>query len=146
MPKRELALYVVDIFIAASKVKRYTKDFKSAEAFLLNDLHWDATMRELQIIGEATTMLIKYDFVDDNFREIVDFRNHITHAYFGIDENIVWEVVKTELDKYIEQLTHIVKNKKLDLTMAISSAIDENQKNRDVVEYLRALQTIFAVL
>ena len=79
-----MAFYVVDIFIAADKIKRYTVDFDNAEHFLHSELEWDAVIRELEIIGEATKHLLKENFIDQQYQSIVDFRNHIVHGYFAL--------------------------------------------------------------
>ena len=50
-------------------------------------MEWDATLRRLEIIGEATKYLITMDILNNReYRKIVDFRNVISHAYFGVDE------------------------------------------------------------
>jgi len=63
---RDLTFYIVDIFIANNKIKRYTKNFKNAEELFWSELEWDATIRELEIIGEVTNKLIKYNFLSNN--------------------------------------------------------------------------------
>ncbi len=92
---RDIDFYIVDIFIANNKINRYTKNFENAEELFWSELEWDATIRELEIVGEATNKLIKYGFLsNDEYRKIVDFRNIIAHGYFGINKEEVWEVVR----------------------------------------------------
>jgi uncharacterized protein with HEPN domain len=38
------------------------------------------------------------------------FRNRIVHEYFGIDYEIVWEIIETDLDLLIEQLSLLIEN------------------------------------
>ncbi|MEA3498026.1 MAG: HepT-like ribonuclease domain-containing protein, partial [Campylobacterota bacterium] len=103
MFKRDSSLYIIDIFIAHNKISRYTSKFNSADELLWSELEWDATMRELEIIGEATNTLIKLETLDNNkFRKIVDFRNIIIHGYFGIDENEVWDVIQNKISFFIK--------------------------------------------
>ena len=59
MPEREAAFYIADLFLAIHKIERYTATFSSTEALLHDELHWDATMRELQIVGETINALVK---------------------------------------------------------------------------------------
>ena len=95
MYKRDESFYLLDIFIAHNKISRYIAKFDNAQDLLWSELEWDATMRELEIIGEATNTLIKLNIIDNKkFRKIVDFRNLLIHGYFGIDENEVWEVLQ----------------------------------------------------
>ncbi len=136
MSDRDFSLYYVDILIASDKIRRYIGKFDSASSLLHSELEWDATIRELQIIGDATGILLKNGLIDDSFRRIVDFRNQIVHGYFGIDEKIVWEIVKEKMQKFSDELLNIVKSKHIDLTDAIKSAIKENHYNLKVVSFL----------
>jgi len=108
MSKRESTFYLVDLFLAIYKIKKYTRAFSSAEALMYDELHWDAVMRELQIVGETISALQKQKILDDQYRKIVDFRNVITHAYFGIDKSVVWDVVINKLPKSKFWMTTII--------------------------------------
>ena len=79
---RDIAFYMVDILIASDKIRRYTQKFTNPTAFLHSELEWDATIRELEIIGEATNKLLQANILDPQYRMIVDFRNQIVHGYF----------------------------------------------------------------
>ena len=136
---RKIEFYIVDIFIASDKIKRYTKTFASAEDFLHNELEWDAVIRELEIIGEATNKLLKMDALDTQYRMIVDFRNQIIHGYFGINENIVWEVVTELLGDFIDTLFSMVKREHLDLSDAISCAKNDHHYNEKTLNFLKKL-------
>jgi uncharacterized protein with HEPN domain len=61
--QRDLELFIVDIFVAIHKIKLYTKLFESADELRYDSLHWDATIRELELIGESLNNLLD----DDNF-------------------------------------------------------------------------------
>lgn len=126
---RKIEFYIVDIFIAIDKIKRYCKPFSDAEAFLHSELEWDAVIRELEIIGEATNKLLQNNLLDTQYRMIVDFRNQIVHGYFGIDENIVWEVVTTLLDEFKSTLFSLVTTQNIILADAISSAKEDHHYN-----------------
>ena len=78
MSKRDESLYIVDIFIAIDKINRYTDKFTKADDFKWSELEWDASLRELEIIGEATNKLISLNVLENKkYRKIVDFRNSI---------------------------------------------------------------------
>jgi uncharacterized protein with HEPN domain len=138
MSKRESSFYFIDIFIASFKIQKYISGFTNCDDFLHEDLYWDATMRELQIIGEATNQLMKFGFLDDSYRDIVDFRNVITHGYFGINASMVWGVVNDDLRDYVANLKLLIKEKNVDLSQAIKYAIKEhkNQSKYYIVEFL----------
>jgi hypothetical protein len=70
---------------------------------------------------------------------IVDFRNHIVHGYFGIDEQIVWEVATTLLDEFISTLHQMVQEKKIDLTEAILCAKEDHHYNPATIAFLNTI-------
>jgi len=100
-------------------------------------LEWDATIRELEIIGEAINSLIKMGVLENKeYRKIVDFRNIIIHGYFGIDEFEVWSVIKNKLSKLEQKLKDIIKKKNYKIDMALESAKTENIKNSKIITFL----------
>jgi len=78
--------------------------------FVANRMMVDAVVRQLEIIGEATSKLSK-DFREANpeipFRDIIDMRNVLIHDYAGVNTTIVWETCKNDLP----QLREAVKNR-----------------------------------
>lgn len=92
-------LYLVDIVESIAAIADYTTglDFDS---FRHDRKTYSATLRELQIIGEAIGKISKETKAKDktiNWRDIKAFRNKITHEYFGVDHGIVWDIVVNEL-------------------------------------------------
>lgn len=138
--RRDPAFYMIDILIANNKIERYTKEFHKAEELYWSELEWDATIRELEIIGEATNKLIKYGFLpNEKYRKIVDFRNIIVHGYFGIDKDEVWEVIKNKLPIFIDELIGYIKEKNINMNEALYFAKEENSKNPNTIKYLDVL-------
>ncbi len=103
-----------------------------------SELEWDAAIRELQLIGDATNILINECVLDRSYRRIVDFRNQIVHGYFGIDQEIVWNVVNQKIPELVDDIIAISKN--CDTSQAIESALIENSYNKAVVDYLKRLK------
>jgi uncharacterized protein with HEPN domain len=110
MSNRDITLYIVDILIAIDKIKRYTKNIDNAEELLHSELEWDATIRELQVIGDAMNRILNRNHLDNSYRRIVDFRNQIVHGYFGIDHNIVWQVINDKLGDLNKDIIEFVKS------------------------------------
>jgi uncharacterized protein with HEPN domain len=142
--KRDIELFILDIFVAIQKIKEYTKDFSDEEELRYSSLHWDATIRELEIIGEALNNLLedeKFSLLSPTyFRKVVNFRNTIIHGYFGIDASEVWNVITQKLDLLEVDLSKVIKNN-IDLSEAIKFEIREYEKLKDVktVEYLKSI-------
>ena len=138
---RDISFYIVDILIAIDKIKRYTKSITNSDELLHNELIWDATIRELIIIGEVVNILLKNNFISDEYRKIVDFRNIIVHGYFGIDKEIVWEVVNSKINNLYNELIKLIKNLKLNLTDTINEAKKDFYFNKEIINFLNNLKT-----
>ena len=139
MSNRDISLYIVDVLIAIDKINRYTSNIDNSEELLHSEMEWDATIRELQIIGDATNNIMKLEILDISFRKIVDFRNQIVHGYFGIDEDIVWDVVKNKILILYTELIKLIKSKNIDIMDAIEAAKLENQYNSNTTTFLNQL-------
>ena len=135
MSDRSPALYLIDLWIAIDKIHRYTKHINSADSLLHDEIRWDATIREFEIIGESIKKLLEYKMLDISYRRIVDFRNQLVHAYFGIDENIVWDIIQTKLSPLQNEIANLATAMyRHDGTTSISDAIasayhDKNTSN-----------------
>jgi len=73
---------------------------KTKEQFLLDPTLTRATIRSLEIIGEAAKKLDldfrnKYKEVD--WKGMAGTRDKLIHDYFGIDYNLVWDIIRMEL-------------------------------------------------
>ncbi|MBA3986034.1 MAG: DUF86 domain-containing protein [Flavobacteriales bacterium] len=72
----------------------------SYEEFTNNERLTRAVCRSLEIISEAVNKIhpdIKIQYNDIPWREISDLRNRIIHHYFGIDFEIIWDVIENEI-------------------------------------------------
>ncbi len=144
MSKRDTRLYITDIFIAINKIQRYTQHCTSAQDLRWDELIWDASIRELEIIGEATRILINSHILENqNYRKIVDFRNIIAHGYFGLDEEEVYSVIKDKLVVFENELIQLVIAKNIPIEEVLLLAIEENTKITPLVEYLHKLYERF---
>ena len=78
----------------------------------------DAVIRNFEIIGEATKNLsweIKGKYSTIPWEEMYRLRNRISHQYFGIDYEIIWEILKMHLPnnlQTIEEIIHDLKSKR----------------------------------
>jgi uncharacterized protein with HEPN domain len=141
---RDAAFYIVDIFIAYDKIMRYSESFKNGEELLYDEIRWDAVLRELEIIGEAVNRLLNYRLIDDSYRIVVDFRNRIVHGYFGIDPDIVWDVITTHLSRFIESFSILIKQSDISIAEAIVCAKEDFSAHPKTVAFLEKLFTTFS--
>lgn len=99
MSRRSPLLYISDIIESAEAIFSFTKDIDIKE-FLKDRMRYSAVIREFEIIGEAVSKLpddIKTENPGVHWQDIKDFRNLLVHEYFGVDLEIIWNVVKEDL-------------------------------------------------
>lgn len=107
---RDYRLYLDDIQDACEKVMRYTRNL-NAEQFIDDEKTYDAVVRNLAIIGEAAKHIPdqvreRYSLIE--WRKIGGLRDIVTHEYFGIDDEILWDVIQTQVPQLLEQVTGIL--------------------------------------
>ena len=111
MSKRDVLVLLNDILNSGKKIIKYVENY-SYNDFILDSKTVDAIVRNLEIIGEASKKLsenFKEKYNNIPWRTIGDLRNRIIHEYFGIDEAIIWKIVKEELEPLLKQIEIILK-------------------------------------
>jgi uncharacterized protein with HEPN domain len=100
---REWQMFWQDMHQAANKVLSYTYGFDAA-AFSQNELVQDAVLRNLEVIGEAAKQIppdIRAKVIGVDWRRVIGFRDIVAHAYFGIDQAILWNIVSEKVPELI---------------------------------------------
>ncbi len=112
MSDRNSKLLISDIIESIEKINRYTQGL-NFDNFLKEEIIIDAVIRNFTIIGEATARLPKI-FKSGNknipWVKIKNFRNLLTHEYFGVDLKITWKIIETELPFLYTSLREIYKS------------------------------------
>ena len=141
--QRDITLFIVDIFVAIVKIKEYTSFFNDEDEFRHSSLHWDASIRQLEVIGEALNNLLEDEYFASlspkYFRKIVNFRNVIAHGYFGIDTEEVWDVINYKLILLDTDLKEVIDNANIDLSLALEKTMNEYTAMNDkvIISYLK---------
>lgn len=110
MSKREIKILLEDMIEAIRKINQYTKGM-TYDIFINDPKTVDAVVRNLEIIGEAANRVSKsfqQEHPQVEWRQIIGLRNRIIHDYFGIDYEIVWQVVTVDLRKLKKKLKEII--------------------------------------
>ncbi|HDH31284.1 MAG TPA: DUF86 domain-containing protein [Candidatus Wolfebacteria bacterium] len=111
MSKREDKLYIADIKDSIKKIEEYTKGLDFDE-FVKDSMAMDAVVRNLTIIGEAAKNIpeeIKSKNPHIAWTEAISMRNKVTHEYFGVDEDILWQTIKEDLPILKKQISRLAK-------------------------------------
>jgi uncharacterized protein with HEPN domain len=106
MSDRTNAELIGDIQEAIRRVEAYTKAM-NYEQFLRDAKVQDAVVRNLEIIGEAVKNLspdFKKNHKDLDWKSIAGFRDRVIHHYFGVNWDIVWDVVRHKVPELKAQL------------------------------------------
>jgi uncharacterized protein with HEPN domain len=96
---RDESLYLADILESCEKVIRYTRGM-TYKKFVNDDLHFDAVLRNLEIIGEAVKNVseeTRQKYPEIKWRKIAGFRDIVAHGYFGVNDETVWDIVEHEI-------------------------------------------------
>ncbi len=108
--ERDPILYLEDIVLSMQRVQEYIAglDFKT---FKLDYKTVDAVIRNFEIIGEASknlTMDIKNKYNHLPWEEMYRLRNRISHEYFGIDHEIIWDIATQQMPFNFKDISEIL--------------------------------------
>ncbi len=102
--------YLFDINQAINNIDSYIGKEKLYDVYNSNPMLQDAVERNIEIIGEAMSKLLKLvpDINITNSRRVVDARNKIIHGYDEIDNTQIWSIIinhlpilKKEISEYL---------------------------------------------
>jgi uncharacterized protein with HEPN domain len=109
---RDLRLYLTDILIAGEKVIRYTEGM-NFENFVADERTFDAVIRNLQIIGEAVKNIpddVRELNPEMEWRKIAGLRDILAHAYFQIEDEIIWDVVQNKVPSLLGVVSQLLES------------------------------------
>lgn len=108
-PQREWRFYVSDMITFAENVMSYTDGF-DVDRFVNSGITYDATLRNLELIGEAATHIpqaIRDQYAGLPWRMVIATRNKLIHGYLGIDNDTLWSIIQTDVPELLSQLQKI---------------------------------------
>jgi uncharacterized protein with HEPN domain len=96
---RDYKVYLEDILEAARQIRLYTSGTTMQE-FASDRKTLDAVVRNLEIIGEAIKKIpesVRFKRPQVEWKRIAGLRDILIHEYFGVDSEIVWDILKNKL-------------------------------------------------
>jgi uncharacterized protein with HEPN domain len=117
MSERDFRLHCADILDSGAAILEFVKGL-AFEEFCNDRKTYSAVIREFEIIGEAVGKLpeeVKRNRPDVEWQDIKDFRNLLTHEYFGVDLEIVWKIIEDDLPVLMDATREIMPTKGLSL-------------------------------
>lgn len=110
MPDRTEREFLADIKEAIHRILSYSENF-DFEKFLTDTKTQDAVVRNIEIIGEAVKNLsddFRNRYPDVPWKNIAGMRDKLIHHYFGVNIDIIWDIVEIELPKLEKQINKIL--------------------------------------
>jgi len=107
--ERTYRMYIDDIIMAINRIFEYTEGYGFID-FKRDYKTVDAVIRNFEIIGEAAKNIpegVKEQYPDVPWQEMYSLRNRISHGYFGIDYEIIWDIIVNHLPFNKEQILKI---------------------------------------
>ena len=104
-----------DIQEALRRARSYTEG-QSYEQFLADTKTQDAVIRSLDILGEATKKLspaLRESHPEIPWKSLAGVRDKLIHDYFGVNIDIVWQIVEDQLPGLAAQVESMLKDELL---------------------------------
>ena len=107
---RDSRVYLEDILESTRKITAYTAGL-SKTAFLEDEKTLDAVVRNLEVIGEAVKKLppeLRAKHPVPDWKKIAGLRDILIHEYFGLDAEIVWDIVQSKVPALDQEVRKIL--------------------------------------
>ena len=109
-PQREWRFYINDMIGFCERVLAFTKETSRTE-FPGDAMRYDATVRNIELVGEAATHVpesVRQEHPEIPWRMMIATRNQLIHGYAGIDDDVLWSIVQTDIPALLASL-HLLK-------------------------------------
>jgi len=98
-----------DILENIRDIEEFSKNL-TRELLDTNKLKQKAIIKSLEIIGEAVKNIseeLKKDYPKVEWKEIAGARDRMTHAYFDVDLDVVWDIIRKDLPDLKKKILEI---------------------------------------
>ena len=104
--ERPWSFYAQDMLDFAERVLGYTSGLDMA-AFVADQRTYDATLRNIQLIGEAATHVpddVRAAYPSIPWHAMIGVRNRLAHSYLHISDTIIWSIIQDAIPDLVPQL------------------------------------------
>lgn len=110
MAYRSISVWLEDALIALYKINQLTGSLASAKEYQNNFMVSMAVERGLEIVAEAIKNAIQQepDLQISDAGKIIGLRNIISHGYYEVDSEKVWQIIKNNLPLLEQQIKNIM--------------------------------------
>ena len=107
---RQWRLYVRDMVESGDKVQLYTEGL-DGDAFVVEDLIYDVTLRNNRLIGEAAPLFfveVREAHPEIQWRQITGARNRVALANLGLADEVFWDIIRTDIPRLLPALRNLL--------------------------------------
>jgi len=107
---RNITMHLEDMLVASEKIMTYVGTMTLHE-FCSDAKTFDAVIRNLEIIGEAAKNVpseIRNKYPQIEWKKVSGMRDMLIHEYFGVDADIVWDIIHHKIPDLIQNLREII--------------------------------------
>lgn len=101
------------ILESIQKIETFVAPIRNLNEFYEDEKTFDAVLMNFVIIGECVSKLsaeLKNQATDIPWQQIKSFRNFVTHNYFGVDSEEVWQIISDHLPALKSKTEELLKS------------------------------------
>ena len=112
MTKHKNLPYIIHILNEIIKIEKSTHGL-TKDLFIKNEDLIDATVRRIEIIGEAVKNIsndFKLEYKNIDWKKIAGMRDILIHSYFKVDLDIIWKSIGSDIPELKSKILKIKEN------------------------------------
>ncbi|HLD15231.1 MAG TPA: DUF86 domain-containing protein [Candidatus Nanoarchaeia archaeon] len=112
MTEKNDLVFIYHILDSINAIEEFSRGL-SKEELISNRLRQSAIIREIEVIGEAVKNIsknLKKKHEKVEWKRTAAARDKMIHHYFGIDLDIIWNIIKLDLPLLKKQMITIRKS------------------------------------